>query len=155
MAFLQICQLVNVGLDWQMVATTSLLNQMGEKLISEATKQKTDENKATKQKTDEEMWTKIQIQIDENTNANTRKWEHIYKTCIDCLAANFTFLFLVMHQSQVPFNIALFESFLDLSVTKLAAIWFQISDLKVISRFIFLTISFFGQFDQTERLQWR
>ena len=41
-------------------------------LISEATKHKTDENKATKHKTDEEM-NKIQIQIEENTNANTRR----------------------------------------------------------------------------------
>ena len=44
----------------------------GRKLISEATKHKTDENKATKHKTDEEM-NKIQIQIEENTNANTRR----------------------------------------------------------------------------------
>ena len=43
----------------------------------------------------------------------------------------------------------------NLPVDKLAAMWLKISDLKEISRFIFRTISFFGQFDQTERLQWR
>ena len=71
MVFLQICQVVSVGLDWQMLPTQPKKWEEGE-LISEATKHKTDENKATKHKTDEEM-NKIQIQIEENTNANTRR----------------------------------------------------------------------------------
>ena len=69
MAFLQICRLVNVGLDRQMVAAQPT---KWEERKTYFWNNKTQNRWEQSNKTDEEMWTKY-------LNTNTNRWEYKHK----------------------------------------------------------------------------